>query len=582
MIVNKENSFESDKCLNLCLIRCKELGIRAQNFTKLVKEYKIKLANLRGIAKGNKTKFMDQPIELNCGDWICDISGVKKNQMNASGNYETKFASPIPVLVTERLKNIDNDTEKIKLAFFKEGWQTLICNRSTVASNTKIVELADKGLEVNSDNAKLLVKYIADLVALNLDTIPIYNATSKLGWTDKDFVPYSDIRFDGESEYKSVFDAVSPSAHGSYDEWVQYTGKLRKNKYLRLQMAASFAAPIIPKVNALPFILHFWGGTGNGKTVGLMVAMSIWGNPRMGKLVRTMNMTVNNMVSTAALLNNIPFAGDELQLIKSNMGYDKLIMQCTEGIGRGRMKYDKIQELQTWKTSFIFTGEEPITKDNSGGGAKNRVIEFECTKKVIENGNEVVSYVQNNYGFAGEKFTKAIADEKLQEEYSQILKKLLECDTTEKQAMAMSCMLLADKMACKYIYTGEKPLEVSDVKEFLKTNKEVDQSERAYEWVLNFVAVNNNKFQGNEMSECWGKIDDEYIYINKNILTAQMNDNTAPFDSVKTKWAEKGYLITNSQGRFVHSTKCYGIKGMYIKIQQKPEEVNIVSNKIPF
>lgn len=582
MIVDKEDRFEQDKCLNLCLLRCKEVGITARNFTNLLKEYKIKLANMRGVARGNKTKFIDQPIELNCGDWICDISGVKKNQVNiSSGNVECKFASPIPVLVTEILKNIDDDTEKVKIMYFKEGWHSLICNRSTTASNTKIIELADKGLEVNSDNAKLLVKYIADLIALNLDIIPKYKAISKLGWLDNEFMPYSDIKFDGENEYKHLYESVT--SRGDFDKWLKYTGELRKNKYLRLQMAASFAAPIVSKVNALSFILHFWGGTGNGKTVGAMVAASIWGNPKIGAYVRTMNNTLNNTLAIAAFFNNLPVVCDELQTIKKQgVSYDKLIMQCTEGVGRGRMKYDKVQRSQTWETAFIFTGEEPCTHENSGGGTKNRVIEFECVEKVVEDGKKVVNFILENYGFAGRKFVKCIADENLQERYAEIFKELLERDTTEKQAMAMACMLLGDEMACKYIYTDEKPLQVQDVSEFLKTNKEVDVSERAYEWVLNFIAVNNNKFNGSEVSECWGKIDEEYIYINKNILTSQMSSNNFEFDAVKTKWADKGYLVKNSQGRLFHCTKCYGIKGTYIKIRQKPDEVVVIPDEAPF
>lgn len=581
MIVDKEDRFEQDKLLNLCLLRCKEVGIASRNFTNLLKQYKIKLANLRGISRGNKTKFIDQPIELNCGEWICDISGVKKNQINMSnGNVECKFASPIPVLITEILQNIDEDTEKIKIMFFKEGWHGLICSRSTAASNTKIIELADKGLEVNSDNAKFLVKYIADLTALNLDIIPKYRAVSKLGWVDNEFMPYSDIKFDGENEYRYMYESIR--CCGEFDKWIKYTAGLRKNKYLRLQMAASFAAPLISKVNASSFILHFWGGTGNGKTVGAMVAASVWGDPKVGALVRTMNMTANAMMSTAAFLNNIPFFGDELQTIKSNMGYDKLIMQCTEGVGRGRMKYDKIQKAQTWQTAFIFTGEEPCTSEQSGGGAKNRVIEFECSDKIVENGNETVSFITENYGFAGEKFVKCIADEDLHERYSQIFKELLERDTTEKQAMAMACMLLGDEMACKYIYTDEIPLQVQDVEEFLKTNKEVDISERAYEWVLNFIAVNQNKLGGSEMNECWGKADGEYIYINKNILTANMSANGFEFDAVKTKWAQKGYLMKNTQGKMFHCTKCYGIKGTYIKLRQKPDESIAVSDEVPF
>lgn len=108
------------------------------------------------------------------------------------------------------------------------------------------------------------------------------------------------------------------------------------------------------------------------------------------------------------------------------------------------------------------------------------------------------------------------------------------------------------------------------------------QAERAYDWVLNFIAMNSNKFQGNEMTECWGKIDDEYIYINKNVLTSQMSANGFEFDAMKTKWAEKGYLIKNSQKRLVHNTRCYGIKGMYIKLLQKTDEETKIPEEVPF
>lgn len=165
-----------------------------------------------------------------------------------------------------------------------------------------------------------------------------------------------------------MYDAITQK--GDFDEWVDYCTKLRAESiYLRLQMAASFASPLLEKLQALPFIFHLWGGTGTGKTVGLMVAMSIWGNPRVGKLVRTMDMTANNMALISSFLNSLPFAGDELQIIKRRWGsnYDDIVMFLCEGVDRGRnTSRSTAERLKTWNNAFLFTGEEPITKRRMG------------------------------------------------------------------------------------------------------------------------------------------------------------------------------------------------------------------------
>ena len=85
-----------------------------------------------------------------------------------------------------------------------------------------------------------------------------------------------------------------------------------------------------------------------------------------------MNATQVSLGRTASFLHSVPFAGDELQIIKSRWdNYDQLIMFLTEGIDRGRGKaYGGIEELKQWRCCFLFSGEEPITKDGSGGGAK--------------------------------------------------------------------------------------------------------------------------------------------------------------------------------------------------------------------
>lgn len=75
---------------------------------------------------------------------------------------------------------------------------------------------------------------------------------------------------------------------------------------------------MIEKINALPFIIHYWGKSGSGKTVGMIAAMSIWGNPVLGKLTRVMDATVNACTNNASFFGSFPYAADELQTIKKN------------------------------------------------------------------------------------------------------------------------------------------------------------------------------------------------------------------------------------------------------------------------
>ena len=132
--------------------------------------------------------------------------------------------------------------------------------------------------------------------------------------------------------------------------------ELRKNKTIRFIMATSFASILIEKLNINSFIVHLWGISGNGKTVTLMIAMSIWGNPGIGHLVKNLNSTSVGFERLSTFLYNIPFAGDELQTIKNKWdSFDNLIMYLTEGIDRGRgQQFGGIETLNTWNCNFIF------------------------------------------------------------------------------------------------------------------------------------------------------------------------------------------------------------------------------------
>jgi len=414
--------------------------------------------------------------------------------------------------------------------------------------------------------------------------IPVHKSISRLGWIEDDFAPYVDgVKYDGDIAYRDMYEAVSEC--GDYEKWKDEMVQLRKNKIFRLLMASSFASPLVERLGILPFIIHIWGGTGAGKTVGIMAAMSVWGNPEMGKLVRSMNATQVSLGRTASFLHSVPFAGDELQIIKSRWeNFDQLIMFITEGIDRGRGKaYGGIEELKQWKCCFLFSGEEPITKDGSGGGAKNRVIEIEATENIVDDGNDIANFVRENYGYAGKDYIANLPDRKeLQDRYREIFKKVLEeCDTTEKQAMAMSAILLADELSCKIIFR-DVPLKISDIKDYLRSKTDVDVPTRAYEWVISWIARNTNRFtEQDNNGEIWGKLDldNNNCLVLKDVLTEQMSKAGFEYPAVVRKWAENGYIERNSQGRYYFNTHVYGIKGNYVKIVFNNED-NIVDENL--
>lgn len=570
--------------------KCQKVG-RLREFNNLLKAWVLKASQLQKQGQSNKTAFTDAPLTLNCGKWVANDLGVVFNDVTAQGLPLVVNACPHPILPVERFINIDTDTEKVKLAFFKDSrWREITVDAGTVLNKNSIVQLADRGVLVTSESAKDLVRYLSDCISLNAREIPLYRSIGRLGWIEGDFIPYNDaVKYDGDLDFKSIYENVKEC--GEYETWLKHIKDLRKDINIRLVLAASFASPLIEVVGALPFILHLWGTTGFGKTVSLMVASSVWGNPEMGCLTRTMNMTANAMARTACFLYNIPFCADELQQIKQNWGtYDSLIMYLTEGIDRGRAKArGGVEQTKTWRNSFIFTGEEPITKGASGGGVKNRVIEVECENKIIKDGNYTANLVKANYGHAGKAFIGYLSHlietdaQSIIAEYKKLFKGILEAtDTTDKQALSMALMLLADKLACECIF-GDEPLQVKDIKPYVVSESAVRIEDRAYDELVSLIGRNVNKFS--EFStDAWGRIEKDVAVINKQVLEQEMQKMGFDFGSVKKGWDKSGYIIKNTAGRFIHQTKVNGVKGSYVKIQL-PEDSGFVpaaDNEIPF
>lgn len=588
-IFDIEDHVERTQFIEALKNKARELG-RAKEFTNVLKSFFVDYQQ-RMMEHGNTTRFTGQPEELQCGAWRATDLGVTMQKFDGRGMPVQITACMHPILPIEILKNVDTGEERVKLAYFKYGaWSQVTVNREVCADHSSIVKVLSKiGIDVTSENAKFLVRYINDCIGMNPAKLQPKRSINRLGWCGAEFMPYAeDIVYDGDKEYDPIFQNIREN--GSFSVWKEHCAGLRRNKINRLAFAASFGSALIEPLRILPFVFHVWSGeSGTGKTVAIMAAMSIWGNPKMGGLVKTMNTTKVGIMRTSAFLYSLPYAGDELQTMKDKWttNFDQLIYQITEGIDRGRGRASGgVEETKTWHNSYLFTGEEPITKSNSRAGSKNRVIEIEVGEKLVEDGNYTVSVLTENYGHAGKKLIGYLQNtdtEKLRQEYKKYFDNMCKLDTTEKQAMAMACILVADRILTDVIFEDETPLTINDVKEYLRSAKEVDISERSYQIVLNWIAKNPLRFQnptgGDNKGEVWGRIDADEDHpeippvavINKDVLCDFLEKSGYDYAAVSKKWAAKERLVKNSQGKFVHQTKVYGMKASYIKLRMEPE-----------
>lgn len=547
---------EQLKIQSLLEMKAQELKVASQ-FKRNWKAYLMQKAEERGSSLGRTTQFKNAPVEdqLDCGDWIADMAGVRRLVENENGQLDYDYATYTPLTVSGLLRNIENGMTKLAVSFWdEEMWKTVNVERKRLTNVNDILELANLNIDVDADKAKNLIKYISCLVNNNDSSkLPHRKSVSHLGWVDGKFIPYDDlISLDSGREHMDIVSALEEK--GTFEEWVEFVRPLRKNIFMRMVLNASFASILLDKIEALPFILHLWGGTGSGKSVSLLVAASVWGNPTQGKLFKALNGTANYICQQLCFLKHLPFFGDELQTLKKDFnGYDNLIMRLTEGTNKGRLNRNSmIQDTPSWKNILITTGEEPCTQENSGGGTKNRVLEIQCTDTIVDDGHGVSLYIKSHYGTAGKRFIDLLDRYDLPAEYKAIQKSMLNLGSTQKQYMAMAALLLADKIVSEQIFNTPM-LNNSEIADFLKIDAEVSKAERAYEAILGLIEEHNLKFStySNEAPNlCWGKISGNKAYFISTICKRELRNMGFEFDAVKDTWSKHGYIEKDLQGKY--------------------------------
>ena len=520
-----EDLIERSKRIVQLTKRAKDIGVKGY-FEEQLRAYKQVDREMKRQAKekypvstlDNYTNFTGGGYDhMYCGMWIANDSGIFSQK---SGGIE-EVVCYHPILPIERLKNLETGEEQIKLAYKRNGrWQEIIVPKTMITSANKIVALSGRGIAVTSENAKLLVKYLADVENGNDDYINVQYSTSKLGWIDNDFIPYdTSIIFDGDMRFKTVFDSISE--RGSYEAWLDHIKELRATGRIELKflLAASFASVLVQLLGGLPFFVDLWGETEGGKTVSLMVAASVWANPDESKYIGDFKTTDVALEAKADMLNHLPMFLDDTSKVSARIrdNFEGIVYDLCSGKGKSRSNKELgVNRENRWRNIMICNGERPLSGYVNQGGAINRILEIECGEKVYEDPQTTANTVKMNYGHAGKRFVEIIkqlgVDEikKIQQEFQAVL---FDTDKMQKQSLSLSIVLTADRIATDYIFNDKEYISLEEAKNVLSDRNEISDNERCYQYLLDKIAMNATRFDANTNCEKWGTTDKGYAIL---------------------------------------------------------------------
>jgi len=464
----------------------------------------------------NYTDFEGPYENMYCGSWIAGENGIYAQNMATV----EQIACYHPILPIERLKNLETGEEQIKLAYKRNGrWEEIIVPKVMITSASKIVALSGRGVAVTSENAKLLVRYLSDVENRNTGQIGVQYSSSKLGWIRKEFLPYdTEITFDGDSKAKQLFESISE--YGDRDQWYGHIRELRRlGKFeIKIMLAASFASVLVCPTDTLPFMIDLWGESGKGKSVTLAVAASVWATPREHAYIGDYGSTDIGYEAKANILNHLPLMLDDTSKAKKKVleNMEEIVYNLCSGKGKTRSNKEiGINSESRWQNVILTNGEKPLTSFVTQGGAINRVLEVESTEDIYEDVQKTLDIISRNYGFAGRDFVRIVkamgfdAVKKIQREFQD---RLYDDSKTQKQAMALSVILAADKITTDMLFRDGQYISIDEAKKVLIDRNELSDNERCYGYILDKVAMNRNRFDTETACEKWGIIEHGYVF----------------------------------------------------------------------
>jgi len=504
----------------------------------------------------------DAPVKLKQPpEWIINSEGVYT--INEKTGLPT-CVTPTPLIISKRLKCTETGTEKLEIAFRRDGeWQYGIFDRSSIFQARSITQLADLGVAVSSENARTLVRYLFSLEAENMENIPKKKTVSQLGWHGERFIPgyAGDYVVDVDRSTQKWLSAYH--SQGTLNQWLSFMEPVLNGSYTaRFMLASAFAAPLLRILGHRIFIIHNWGQTRAGKTAALKAAISAWGHPE--ELLASFYATRVGIERLASFFRDLPLGIDERQVSTQNKEFfDNLTYMLSLGSGMVRgTKTGGLQIQQSWKTIALTTGEEPLTRQMSHSGMHSRVLEV-CDRPFEKEAEAQKFHNIECYGTAGPAFIGQVLKEdnqkiiNLYNSLVDVLTPIMKYNIGS-HVSAVASVCTADALIGEWFLEQSKEdafdnaLNLGfEISKLLTKESDIDLAERAFAFIKDWILSNYDQFTDESRSPRYGYVDRNFTskyYVFPQILKEALERAGFSYKGTLQALATKGKIITPDDG----------------------------------
>lgn len=533
-----------------------------------------------------------------------------------------------PVIITGKSKDIDENNEVISLSWKRNGkWQSCYAERGVLADTRKIIQLADLGFPVHSLNSGDLVKFFAEMEALNETSIPEQFISSSLGWKkiqgNMGFL-FSDrfiTKGDAKVEFRGLAsgdEQIAQGYHqnGEYAEWIEVISVIKDYPRVQAMFYASFSSVLLEVLQCSNYVIEAANKTSTGKTISLRVAASPWGCPdekSTDSIIHSWDFTKVWIERASAIVNGLPLILDDTKRVKYPKQISEMVYSVANGRGRGRANVKSLARTKSWKTVLLSSAETPSVHVSTDGGARGRVLEI-CglpfEKKSEEMRQLVTSLdlkLRENYGFAGPAFIEYILENQekwdlWKQELHQLESYYAQKESTEvsgRLAGYAALITLTGKLVHEAIpltWSFVSPMEslwaaiVNEAKDFTGELS-------ALQYTVSWAFSNMERFEGREAKNAddtprapvsgwagrWDANDDfAYIAFLPSVLKSVLEGAGYEYEAITRGWRDMQWLDLKDRSRSTRQLKFQGKTTWLIPIRAKAVALLNNDNAVAF